>query len=117
MRYRKNSRNKWVPKRQASDKDEDEEMLYDDDNEVDAKAIKFDVDANMADDPLIIPSPTIVLNPTSSFDTRFTVFEERLTNMHEGQKKFLEKRFTSMQEKLRKFFEEMRTFMARFPPP
>ncbi|KAB1209478.1 hypothetical protein CJ030_MR6G018857 [Morella rubra] len=48
------------------------------------------VDADMADNPAIIPSPTRVPDPTSSFDTQFTTFEERLTNMHEVQKKFLE---------------------------
>ncbi|KAB1205778.1 hypothetical protein CJ030_MR7G028037 [Morella rubra] len=46
--------------------------------------------ADLADDPPIIPSPTRVPDPTSSFDTRFTAFEERMTAMHEAQKKFLQ---------------------------
>ncbi|KAB1226559.1 hypothetical protein CJ030_MR1G001455 [Morella rubra] len=56
-------------------------------------------------------------DPTSSFDTQFTAFEERMTAMHEAQKKFLQESVTSMQEEQRQFFAEMRTFMARFPPP
>ncbi|KAB1226474.1 hypothetical protein CJ030_MR1G014056 [Morella rubra] len=83
MGYRKTSRNQWVPKRQASDEDED----VDDDKdvakaenepegeEVNAEAIQFDVDTDLVDDPPIIPSPTRVPDPTSSFDTWFTAFE------------------------------------------
>ncbi|KAB1208130.1 hypothetical protein CJ030_MR7G013013 [Morella rubra] len=121
---RRTSRNMWVPKRQASDEDVPEEDDEDVDveaeaeaEEIDAEAMEFDVDVDLADDPPIIPSPTRVPDPTSSFDTRFTAFEERMTAMHEMQKKFLQESVTSMQEEQRKFFEEMRTFMARFPPP
>ncbi|KAB1223413.1 hypothetical protein CJ030_MR2G012410 [Morella rubra] len=79
--------------------------------------MEFDIDADLADDPPIIPSPTRVPDPTFSFDTRFIVFEERMTAMHKAQKKFLQESVTSMQEEQRKFFEEMRTFMTYFPPP
>ncbi|KAB1206321.1 hypothetical protein CJ030_MR7G011814 [Morella rubra] len=95
MGYRRTSRNTWVPKRQGSDEDEDvdEDVAEDEDEpegeEVDAEAMEFDIDADLADDPPIIPSPTRVPDPTSSFDTRFTAFEERMTAMHEAQKKFL----------------------------
>ncbi|KAB1212907.1 hypothetical protein CJ030_MR5G010207 [Morella rubra] len=58
-----------------------------------------------------------VSDPTFSFDARFTAFEDRMTAMHEAQKKFLQESVTSMQEEQRQFFAEMRTFMARFPPP
>ncbi|KAB1220626.1 hypothetical protein CJ030_MR3G009424 [Morella rubra] len=56
------------------------EAMYDDEDvdvetkdepegeEVDAEAMEFDVDADLADDPPIIPSPTRVPDPTSSFD-------------------------------------------------
>ncbi|KAB1212960.1 hypothetical protein CJ030_MR5G005106 [Morella rubra] len=124
MGYRRTSRNTWVPKRQASDEDvpeEDEDIDVEAEDEpegekVDAEAMKFDIDVDLADDPPIIPSPTKVSNPTSSFDTQFTTFEERMTTMHEAQKKFLQESVTSMQEEQRKFFEEMRTFIARFSP-
>ncbi|KAB1209802.1 hypothetical protein CJ030_MR6G013206 [Morella rubra] len=85
--------------------------------EVDAEAMEFDIDADLADDPPIIPLPTRVPDPTSSFDTQFTAFEERMTAMHEAQKKFLQESITSMQEEQRQFFAKMRTFMSRFPPP
>ncbi|KAB1208137.1 hypothetical protein CJ030_MR7G013006 [Morella rubra] len=90
MGYRRTLRNMWVPKRQASDEDVPEEDDEDVDveaeaeaEEIDAEAMEFDVDADLADDPPIIPSPTRVPDPTSSFDTRFTAFEERMTAMHE----------------------------------
>ncbi|KAB1216060.1 hypothetical protein CJ030_MR4G009604 [Morella rubra] len=100
MGYRRTSRNMWVPKRQAIDKDVPEEDDEDIDveaedepegEEVDAEVMEFDVDADLADDPLIIPFSTRVPDPTSSFDTRFTTFEERMTAMHEAQKKFFQK--------------------------
>ncbi|KAB1200360.1 hypothetical protein CJ030_MR0G007573 [Morella rubra] len=84
MRYRKTSRNKWVPKHQASDEDvledDDEDIDVDAEDEpegeeVDVEAMVFDVDADLADDPSIIPSPTRVSDPTSSFDTWFTTFK------------------------------------------
>ncbi|KAB1206092.1 hypothetical protein CJ030_MR7G005996 [Morella rubra] len=103
------------------DDNKDEDVVEAEDEpegeEVDAEAMEFDVDADMVDDPPIIPSPTKVPDPTSSFDTQFIAFKWRITTMHEAQKKFLDERFTSMEKEQRKFFEEMKTFMARFPPP
>ena len=87
-----------MPKRQASDEDmpekddEDVDVEAEDEpegEEVDAEAMEFDVDADLADDTLIIPSPTRVPDPASFFDTRFTAFEARMTAMHEAQNKFL----------------------------
>ncbi|KAB1212973.1 hypothetical protein CJ030_MR5G025784 [Morella rubra] len=72
--------------------------------EVDAEAMEFDIVANRGDDPPIIPSPTRVPDLTSSFDTQLTAFEERMTAMHEAQKKFLQESVTSMQEEQRQFF-------------
>ncbi|KAB1228103.1 hypothetical protein CJ030_MR4G013705 [Morella rubra] len=125
MGYRRTFRNTWVPKLQGNDEDENVDEDVDvaeaedepEGEEVDAEAMEFDIDADLADDPSIIPSPTRVPNPTSSFDTRFAAFKERMIAMHEAQKKFLQESVTSMQEKQRQFFTEMRTFMARFPPP
>ncbi|KAB1222984.1 hypothetical protein CJ030_MR2G020035 [Morella rubra] len=114
------------PKRQASDEgvpeedDEDVDVEAEDEpkgKEVDAEAKEFDVDVDLADDPPFISSPTRVPNPTSSFDSQLTAFEERMTAMHKALKKFLQESVISIQEEQRKFFEEMRTFMARFPPP
>ncbi|KAB1221420.1 hypothetical protein CJ030_MR2G013144 [Morella rubra] len=94
MGYRRTSRNTWVPKRQDSDEDEGVAVAEAEDEpegeEVDAEAMEFDVDADLADDPPIIPSPTRVPDPPSSFDTRFTAFEARMTAMHEAQNKFIQ---------------------------
>ncbi|KAB1209437.1 hypothetical protein CJ030_MR6G027696 [Morella rubra] len=135
MGYRKKSRSNWVPKNQdTDDEDEDKDMevpndIHDEDanvaevedepegKEVDAEAMEFDVDANLVDDPPVIPSPTRVPDPPTSLSARFTSFEERITTMHEVQRKFLEDRVTYMKDEQRKFFEEMRHFMTtRFPP-
>ncbi|KAB1218856.1 hypothetical protein CJ030_MR3G018267 [Morella rubra] len=81
MGYRKNSRSNWVPKNQDTNEDEDKEIPDIDDEDEDVVEA---MESDLADDPPIIPSPTIVLDPTSSFDTRFIAFEERLTTMHEA---------------------------------
>ena len=113
MGYRRTSSNTWVPKRQDSDEAEDEPAG----EEIDAEAMEFDVDADLAADPPTIPSPTRDSDLPSPSDTRFTAFEVRMLAMHEVQNKFIQDSFTSMQEEQRQFFAEMRTFMARFPPP
>ncbi|KAB1206327.1 hypothetical protein CJ030_MR7G011820 [Morella rubra] len=96
MGYRRTSRNTWVPKVRVVMR---MRMLMRmwlrmrmslRVRRLDAEAMEFDVDADLADDPPIIPSPTRVPDPTSSFDTRFTAFEERMTAMHEAQKKFIQ---------------------------
>ncbi|KAB1212924.1 hypothetical protein CJ030_MR5G010224 [Morella rubra] len=112
MGYRRTSRNTWVPKRQDSDEDEGVAVA-----EAEDEPEGEEVDADLADDPPIIPSLPEFPTLPSSFDTRFTAFEARMTAMHEAQNKFIQESFTSMQEEQRQFFAEMRTFMARFPPP
>ncbi|KAB1209801.1 hypothetical protein CJ030_MR6G010437 [Morella rubra] len=67
MGYRRTSRNTWVPKCQDSD-----EMMKDVDEAEDEPEVRR------------------VPDPTSSFDTQFTIFKERMTAMQEAQKKFLE---------------------------
>ncbi|KAB1212913.1 hypothetical protein CJ030_MR5G010213 [Morella rubra] len=63
---RKDFQKYLVPKHQGSDEDEDvdEDVAEAEDEpegeEVDAEAMEFDIDADLADDPPIIPSPTRV---------------------------------------------------------
>ena len=105
MGYRRTSRNTWVPKHQDSDEDEGDVVAKAEDEpegeEIDAKAMEFDVDADLAADPPIIPSPTRDSDLPSSSDTRFTAFKARMLAMHEAQNKFIQDSFTSMQEEQR----------------
>ncbi|KAB1211689.1 hypothetical protein CJ030_MR6G022461 [Morella rubra] len=101
--------------------DEDEDVAKVEDEpegeEVDAEVIEFDGNADVADNPPVPPSPSRVPDPTTFLSARLTTFEERVSTMHEEQRKFLEERVTSIQEEQRKFFEDMRTFMTTCFPP
>ncbi|KAB1215597.1 hypothetical protein CJ030_MR4G001647 [Morella rubra] len=120
MGYRRTSRNTWVPKRQDSDEDEGVDVAEAEDEpegeEIDAEAMEFDVDADLADDPPIIPSlPEFPTLPLPLILDSLLSRRGCLLCMRHRTSSF--KIVTSMQEEQRQFFAEMRTFMARFPPP